>query len=70
MGDKALHVQNAALDQSDSSRPSIGITILELEVDLLGTEAHERNLHVRFANADDKDFTAKLDGVDLDVFSQ
>lgn len=65
VGNQVLHVDDAVLDQSDGSGPGIGIAVLELEVDLLRAETHEGDLHVGFPDADDEDFAAEFDGVDL-----
>lgn len=65
MGDQTFHVEDAALDETDGPRPGVGVAVLELEVDFLGAEAHEGDLHVGLAHADDEDFAAELDGVDL-----
>lgn len=65
MRHQPLHIEHAALHEADGARPGVGIAVLELEVDFLGAEAHERDLHVRLADADDEDFAAELDGVDL-----
>lgn len=65
MGDEVLHVDDAALDETDGARPGVGVAVLELQVDLLRAEAHEGELHVGFADADDEDFAAEFDRVDL-----
>lgn len=65
MRHQPLHIQHAALHEADGARPGVGVAVLELEVDFLGAEAHERDLHLWLADADDEDFAAELDGVDL-----
>lgn len=65
MGNQVLHVDDAALDESDGSRPGVGIAVLELKVDLLGAETHEGDLHVGLADTDDEDFAAEFDRIDL-----
>lgn len=57
-------IHNPILHQSNRPRPRIGVAILEPEVNLLRTESHERNRHVRFADADDENFAAEFDAVD------
>lgn len=70
MRHQPLHVEHAALHEANGAWPGVGVAVLELEVNFLGTEAHERDLHVWFADADDEDFAAEFDGVDLGVFGQ
>lgn len=65
MGDEVLHVDDTVLDEADGAWPGVGVAVLELQVDLLGAEAHEGELHIGLANADDKDFAAEFDRVDL-----
>lgn len=70
MRDQPLHVKHAALHEADGARPGVGVAVLELEVDFLGAKTHEWDLHVWLANADNEDFAAEFDGVDLGVFGQ
>lgn len=65
MGHQPFHIEDPALHQADGTGPGVGVTVLELKVDLLRTEPHEGDLHIGFADADNKDFTSKFDGVDL-----
>lgn len=65
MSDEVLHVDDTVLDEADGAWPGVGVAVLELQVDLLGAEAHEGELHVGLADADDKDFAAEFDRVDL-----
>lgn len=59
-----MEVHDPALDQPDGARPRVGVAVLELEVDLLGAEAHKGELHLGLADADDEDLAAELDAVD------
>lgn len=68
MSNQSLHVQDPALHEPDGARPGVGVAVLELEVDFLGAEAHEGDLDVGFADANDEDLAAKFDGVDLFEF--
>lgn len=65
MGHQPFHIEDSALHQADGAGPGVGVTVLELKVDLLRTEAHKGDLHIGFANANNEDFTSELDGVDL-----
>lgn len=65
MGHQPFHIENPALHQADGAGPGVGVTVLELKVDLLRTEAHKGDLHIGFTDADDKDLTSKFDRVDL-----
>lgn len=64
MRNQLLEVNDTALVQPDGLGPSIAVAVLELEVDLTSGEAHKRDFDFVFANADDEDFAAKLDGLD------
>lgn len=64
MRHQPLQIDHAALHQPDGARPRVGVPVLELQVDFLGAEAHERDLHVWLADADDEDFAAEFDGPD------
>ena len=57
-------LHDPALHQADRAGPRVGVAVLELEVDLLGAEAHKGEAHLRFAHADDEDLPAELDAVD------
>ena len=64
MRHEPAQLQHPALDQPDGARPRVGVAVLELEVDLLGAEAHEGQAHLGLADADDEDLAAELDAVD------
>lgn len=57
-------IDEAILDQTDGSGPSVAVAVLELEVDLPYTGAHEGDLDLVLANANDEHLAAKLDGPD------
>ena len=64
MRDQLIHIDHPILHQPNRLRPRIRIPILELQIDLLRAEAHERDLHLIAPNTDDEDFPAELDGPD------
>jgi hypothetical protein len=64
VGDQLLEVHDTSLQQTDGSGPCVGVTVLELEVDLAGAEAHEGDLDFVLANANDEDLAAEFDGLD------
>ncbi len=68
MRHQPFHVEHSALHEANCARPGVGVAVLKLEVDFLGAETHEWDLHVWLADADDEDFAAKFDGVDLGLF--
>lgn len=65
MRNQILHIDDIVLHEADSAGPGVGVAVLELQVYLLRAEAHEGDGHVGLADADDEDFAAELDGVDL-----
>ena len=60
-------IHHPTLHQPNRTGPRIRIAILKLEVNLLRTQPHKRELHLRFADADDEHFPAELDAVDSGV---
>lgn len=64
MRNQLLQINNTALVQPDSLGPCIAVAVLELEVDLAGAKAHEGDFDFVFADANDEDFAAELDGLD------
>ena len=64
MRDQSMQIHDPALDQSNGAGPRVGVAVLELEVDLLGAEAHKGELHLGLADPDDEDLAAELDAVD------
>lgn len=65
MGHQSLHINNSALDEANSAGPGIGVAVLELEIDFLGAKTHERDLYVGLSDANDEDFAAEFDRVNL-----
>lgn len=57
-------INEAILDQADGSGPRVAVTVLELEIDLAHTGAHEGNLDLVLAHANDEHLSAKLNGPD------
>jgi len=51
--------EHTRIDEANSLGPGIGISILELEVDLARREAHERELHFVLPDADHKNGPSK-----------
>lgn len=64
MRNQSVQIHHPALDQSNCAGPGVGVAVLELEVNLLGAEAHKGELHLGLPDADDEDLAAKLDAVD------
>lgn len=64
MRHQTAQIQDATIHQANGARPRVGIPVLELEIDLLGAEPHERHLHVRLAHPDHKHLAPELDAVD------
>ncbi len=64
MRHQPLQINHAALHQPDRARPRVGVPVLELQVDFLRAEPHERDLHLGLADADDEDFAAEFDRPD------
>jgi len=62
--DQLPEVDDAVLHEPDGLGPRVCVAVLELEVDLARGEAHEGNLHLVLADADDEDLAAELDGLD------
>lgn len=64
MRHEPAQLEHAALDEPDGPGPGVCVAVLELEVDLLGAEAHKGEAHLGLADADDEDLAAELDAVD------
>lgn len=60
VGDKLPEVDDTVLDQTNGSGPGVGVAVLVLEIDLLGTQAHKRDVHLILAHSDHEDLTAEL----------
>ena len=67
MRHEPAQLDDPALDEPDGPGPRVGVAVLELEVDLLGAEAHKGEAHLRLPDADDEDLPAELDAVDRGV---
>jgi hypothetical protein len=63
VGDQITELDDTALDQPDSLRPCVAVAVLELEIDLPCGQAHEGNLDLVLADANDEDLAAELDGL-------
>lgn len=64
MRHELLHIDHPVLHQSYRPRPCVAVPILELEIDFLRAETHERNTHVGFSDTNDEDFPAEFNAVD------
>lgn len=65
MSDQLSNVgEHTGVDEANSLGPSIGIPVLELEVDLARRKAHERELHLVLPDADHKHGPSKPHGKD------
>lgn len=64
MSNEFLEINDAALVQADGLGPGVAVAVLELEIYFAGAEAHKGDCDLVFANANDKDFAAELDGLD------
>ena len=64
MGHQAVQVDHPTLHQANGPRPRIRIPILELLINFLGTQSHERDLHFRLANTDDENLPTEFHAVD------
>ena len=60
-------IHHPTLHQPNRTRPRIRIAVLELQINLLRTQPHKRQLHLRFPHANDENFPAELDAVDSSV---
>ena len=60
VGNQLLQVNNTVLNQANGSRPSVGVAVLVLEIDLLGAQAHEWDVHLVFADSDNENLAAEL----------
>ncbi len=67
MRNQPSHIHNPTLHEPDSTGPGIRIAVLKLQIDLLGTEAHKRETHLRFPDTDDEDLAPELDAPDRGV---
>lgn len=63
MSNQVAELNDTALDQPDGLGPCVAVAVLELEVDLACRQAHEGDLDLVLANANDEDLAAKLDGL-------
>lgn len=61
MGNQRLEIHEATTDETERLGVLIAVSVLELQVDLVGGEVHERVGLFGFADADDEDFTAEAD---------
>ncbi|KAJ8105694.1 hypothetical protein OPT61_g10025 [Boeremia exigua] len=57
-------LNDAALHQPNRLGPRIAVAVLELQIDLAGREAHEGDLNLVLANANDKHLTPELNRLD------
>lgn len=64
MSDKLGQVNNAVLDQADSTGPGVAVSVLELDVDLTDTGAHKGDVDLVLSNTNDEHLSAKVDGPD------
>lgn len=64
MRDQLLQVDDAPLQQPDCPRPGVGISVLELQVHLTGTEPHERDLDLVPPDTDNEHLAAELARLD------
>ena len=60
-------IHHPTLHQPNRARPRIRIPVLELQINLLRAQPHERQLHLRFAHANHENFSPKLHTVDRGV---
>lgn len=67
MGDERFEVDQTSCDEPNGFRVLVTISVYEGEVNLVGAEMHERELHLATSHSDDHDFTTELCGEDRGV---
>jgi hypothetical protein len=64
VSNQTLQINNPTAQQSNSPRPSVGVAVLELQIDLARAKTHERDLDFGPADADYEDFSTEFRRVD------
>ncbi len=64
MTNQPLQINDPTLHQPNRPRPRIRVPVLELQIDLLRAEPHERQAHVRLPHPDHKHLPPEFRGVD------
>lgn len=64
MRHQLTQIQHPTIHQPNRPRPRIRIPILELQIDLLRTQPHERHLHIRLPHPDHKHLPPEFHAVD------